>query len=516
MRGVPVRIEVSACLLAGLLVGTVGSEESAWGVQAPVAGRTLEITGHLEAREVIEANGSTAEDRTFEQFSARLRYPTSGVLALESAFTVQNGGPTSEHEGAGPYNLDDVFQSRSPAVECEEAFLDAHLARVDLRIGKQKIAWGKLDRVQPVDLLNPERYTDPFMLEEDERKIGVPAVQASYFLPPRAWIPEEARPTAVWVPQYVPFRFPRPGERWFSPAAMPPDTFFVPADVFPLPGGGTNPSFAVPVGFRARNVPSPALRLENSGYAARFAGFSGGVDYALYYYHGFDALPAFRMTAEALAAPDPGSLLGFRFAARTELTPIFRTIDMWGADAAYAAGDVSLRAEAAFINGRPFSRDLRFLIDDPQRLAPQIREAVTQFQQGSSSVPVDLGASFVERDAVEWGIGADYDLSGTLLLLQVNQTDVLDNQADLLIKDIETRLLANLRKNFWHDSLAMQLVAQHALESDYTLWLPRLTYRVWESIELRVGYLYIAGRRSSVGGQYKRNDQAFVRVRYLF
>ena len=152
----------------------------------------------------------------------------------------------------------------------------------------------------------------------------------------------------------------------------------------------------------------------------------------------------------------------------------------------------------------------------PRQLAPQIRSAIGQFLAGADQVSIDLGESFARRDAVEWGIGADYTLSGYLFLLQVNQTDVIDNDVDLLIEDVETRLLANLRKKLLHDDLELQLIAQHAIESDYSVLLPRLTYRVWKGLELRCGYLFLAGRRSSTIGQYKHNDEAFVRLRYLF
>jgi hypothetical protein len=290
----------------------------------------------------------------------------------------------------------------------------------------------------------------------------------------------------------------------------------VPAGIFEVPGQGPNPAFEVPVGFRTRNLSPPSLGAVNSGYAARLGAFSRGVDYAVYYYHGFDSQPAFELAAEAIATPGEGGPLPFAVSAQTELRPVFRRIDLWGADGAYTWGPFTMRAEAAYVRGRPFSRDQRQLVDDPAQLAPQIRAAIEQFLAGAERVSIDLGDSFARRDAVEWGLGADYSAGGYLVLLQVNQTDVLDNDVDLLIEDVETRLLANLRKSFWRDDLGLQLIAQHAFESDYTWVLPRLTYRVWSGVELRLGYLFIAGRRSSVIGQYKRNDQAFVRLRYLF
>jgi hypothetical protein len=483
-------------------------------IEAKVAGRPVELSGHLEVRQVLKANPSTPGDRTLEELWAHVEAPLDDFIRLQTTFTLQNGGPTTRSTNWGVYGYHDVFQSISPSFELEEAFLDANVSDFDVRLGKQKFAWGKLDRFQPVDVLNTERYNDPFMLEEEERKIGVPAAEVSYYLPDRAWAPSEGRLTVVWIPRYFPFRFPRDGERWFPPAAVPPDTFSVPENSLGFPQG--NPAFEIPIEFRTRNSPPPGFRMENAGYAARFSAFARGVDYALYYYHGFDAEPAFHLGAEAFATPDQDAALGFDVAARTELSPIFRTIDLWGADAAYTWGSFTFRAEGAYVKGRPFTRDLSMLVEDPSELAPQIRDALLKFLGGATSVPIDLGPSFVARDAIEWGIGADYTVAGYLLLAQINQTDVLNNHEDLLIRDVDSRLLVNLRKSFWHDDLGLQLIGLYGIESDYTLLLPRATYRVWEGVELRVGYLFIAGRKSSVIGQYKRGDQGFLRLRYLF
>ncbi len=510
----PLKVAV-AVVVAGAL-HAVCAIAPAGALEVDVAGRPLELSGHVEVRQVVKTNGGTPDEHNFQQLWLHLRYPLTSAISFASTLAGQNGGPTTKSTGAGLYTFDDVFQSRSPSLEFEEAFADLHLDDFDFRVGKQKFAWGKLDRFQPIDLLNTERYADPFLLEEDERKIGVPAVQGSYYLPPRDWSPEEGRLTLVWIPQYIPFRFPRLDERWFPPAAVPPDTFAVPAGIVTLPDGKPNPAFDVPLKARARNGSAPSFRMENAGYGARFSALAGGVDYALYYYHGFDAQPAFELTAEAFADPAPGTPLGLDISAETEVRPIFRRVDAWGADAAFAWKDLTLRAEAAYIRGRAFNRDLRFLVSDPSQLAPQIRAAIAQFLQGVPQVPIDLGESFVERDAIDWGVGVDYQMAGYLLLLQVNQTDVLDNGVDLLIKDIETRLIANLRKTFFHDDLTLQLLGLHAIESDYTSLVPRITYQLWEGLELRVGYLFLAGRRSSTVGQYKRNDEAFFRLRYLF
>lgn len=473
-------------------------------VSFDVGGRPLDLTGWAMVRQGIPVNRSTPDDRTLEQLWLRSKYVPVGPLTLDATINFQNGGPTTENTKAGLYSYRSVFQSVSPSLTFEEAFAELAFDTWDVRAGLQKFAWGRLDRIQAVDVINPERYSDPFLLDEDERKIGVPAVQGSYYLPRAAWIPEEARLTLIWLPQYFPYWFPLPGERWYPPAATPPQSFRVP----PL-------MLDVPLGFHVVNTPPPSFQLDNAGYAARASAFSAGIDYALYYYHGFDSRPAFRLTAEASGEPLPVPPFVTDIAATTRLSPVFRTIDLFGADAAYAWDRFTFRAELAFVSGRLFPRDLRSLVDDPTQLAPEIARALAELAQGHSPVPVRLPQSFQSRSAIEWGVGADFTWEDYFVLLQLNQTDILNNDVDLLIDNIDTVLSANLRRNFLHDDLSVQLIAVQGLESGYTLLMPRITYRFWERLEARVGYLFISGRSQSLVGQFKDNDEAFVWLRLL-
>jgi hypothetical protein len=509
----------------GIIAAWACAGASAAAIQQTVGGHHVDLDATLTVREVVEANRSTTHDRTLEQLRVRLAATLTDWLRFDSTTVGFNGGPTMQADRSGIYNLDDAFQDISPGAEFEEAYFDLRLPSVDLRLGKQKVAWGKLDRTQPNDLINTLSYSDPFMQEEGERKIGVPALQASYNLPAASLIPPESRLTAVWVPQYVPYRFGLAGcdvhgssstcniERWFPPAAVPATAINIPANI----GGAGTPAFTVPIGFRVHNAPSPAWRFENNELGLRYSAMVHDVDAALYYFHGFDPQPAFDLTATAYGQPDlnPANPLHVKdLSAGTTLSPEFRHIDAWGGDVAYAFDRFTIRGEGAYVSGRPFARDLTNLVSDPRSLAGPIVNALHQLATGAGSADVALPPSFVVHDAVEWGLGGDYAYEGYLLLLQVNQTDVLHNDIDLLINNVETRLLATLRKSFFAETLQAQFVAIQALESDYTILRPRLRYQFTDAITGEVGYLFIAGRSHSVGGQYGRNDQGWLRLEY--
>jgi hypothetical protein len=489
------------------LLGAISGPAHA--VRVDLGGRPLELSGHFETRQVFRVDRDTEHELNLQVLWAGARYEISDSILFELVLSLQNGGPATRSTRGGVYDIDDVFQSVSPAFEVQEAVLSFDHESFGLRVGQIKHSWGKLDRVQPNDVINPQRFADPFLLTEVERKIGVPSIELSYELPQRPWLPGGSRLTAVWVPRYVPYRMPRPNERWFPPAATRASSFPVPGEFFGLP---SDELIDVPVIFDTNNSSPPGFNLASSSYALRLTGHDGGVDYGLYYYHGYQTAPAFRLAAQAEAVDtNPLGITG-----RTILSPIFRRVDTWGGDFAYSWDRIALRAELAYTTGRTFNRDLRFLIDDPSTLWPQIEKAIEEIDAGAEAVPIDLGRSAVARDTVQWGVGIDYEIEGYELLLQIDQTDVINNDESLLIDDFETTALADLRKTFLRGDLALRLVAVYGISSDYTLLLPRVTYRFRDHIETQLGYLHIAGRRSSLLGQYKDNDQGFIRLRLLF
>ena len=508
--------------LALALAGQIVVPLTASAIQTTIGGRTVDLDTLLTIREVVEQDRDTTHEPTMEQLRVRLAVSLTDWLRFDSTTTGTHGGPVLSSDPSGIYNLKDTFQSKWWSVEFDEVFFDFHLADLDVRIGKQKVSWGKLDRFQPTDFINPYTYNDPFIVDEADRKIGIPALQASYYLPQDWGAPPESRFTLVWVPHYYPFRFPPSQcvveggvsrctiERWFPPAAIPNTTFVIPAAPPLVPT-----DIAVPVGFQTLNVDPPAFRFENSGIGLRFSAFVHEVDMSFSFYHGFDSQPSFALTADALGDPDPMNPPFVRnLSAQTTLTPHFQNIDAAGADFAYAFGSFTVRGEGAFVHNRAFPRDLRGLVSDPAALAPEIQKAIAALAMGAGRVPVALPSAFEVSDAFEWGVGGDYLWEGYLILLQLNQTDVFNSDVDLLIEDVDTRLLANLRKNFLSDTLRTQFVVLYGIESDYTLLRPIVGYQVTDHIAVEAGYLFIAGRSRSVIGQYKANKEAWFQVEF--
>ncbi|MFV1979895.1 MAG: DUF1302 family protein [Rhodothermia bacterium] len=126
---------------------------------------------------------------------------------------------------------------------------------LDVRVGKQRIAWGRADRFNPTDNLNPDDFSD---LIDFGAKIPTWAIKATYYL-------GDLELTGVWLPSVIPILLPRGGTSLFLgiESTTIRDTLIV-----------------------------PSAEIKNSMFAFKVGGVFEGWDYSLSYFNGFDDLPA--------------------------------------------------------------------------------------------------------------------------------------------------------------------------------------------------------------------------------
>ena len=64
------------------------------------------------------------------------------------------------------------------------------------------------------------------------------------------------------------------------------------------------------------------------------------------------------------------------------------------------------------------------------------------------------------------------------------------------------------------DRLKAELIGLYGMQGVYGMAHPRLTYSVNDYVDVRIGYIAIEGHSTSLFGQYKRNDEGYVRARW--
>lgn len=445
--------------------------------------RVVELRGFAESRGVARfesgAPGQFPAGRLHTEFLGELG--GEGQVVIEMNATV--GGTVRKPTRPGILDLGRTFQNEMPTLAFPKAYLEFSRDALDMRLGLQKFSWGRLDGNQPADLINPESYLDPLLEDEDTRKIGVPAVTLDLSLGGGGWPAslEALRATLVWVVAHPSFRFPSEEERWYPPVGRAP-----------------RKAGALFWFLREHNA-SPPRGVRQGNVAVRIGGLSWGTDWAFYFYDGFDPAANFMITN---SVKDAGALEMF-----VDLIPDYRRIRAFGADWSCAIGRATLRGEAVYFSRRGYPMAVRSVVE---KLGRGGGDFLPRFIAG------DVVSVFPRRDAVEWGMGIDYELGGTWALIQLNQTVLLHNDASLLIENVDSSILGVARRGLYRDLLDVELRGLYFVESPSFMIAPSFRFWVNSAVELEAGVVVIGGGRRTLLGQFTHNDEAYIAARYHF
>lgn len=491
------------------LVVLLAASASALSIPIPGVDYPVGVDGYADALAIVGTQGGP---RQRPQGLLALRFDAAGPGRSRAHLELRGyvGGP---YEGAraGAFDFAHTYQNRSPAVELNEAYIDLYLDHADIRAGVQKIAWGKLDGIPPTDVINPLDYHLPLVQEVEERKIGIPALQASYYFPAVSRLDlDQLRATLVYVPIAVPPRLPLTEERWFPPTTSLRQVTITREQQVQA-GVDLGQDLNIPVNLELANR-RPPRRFDAGGIGLRIGGTWRESDWDIYHYTGPETRGNASTAAEVVF--DSSMPIDRAFEATASLTQAHRTIHMTGVDWASALGKATIRAEGAVFQDRVYLRASRDLLRGA--LMPETIGGLVPRLLATGRATVPVGDLFVPRDSIEWGVGIDYLVQGFVPLLQVDQIILLDSGPDLTIHNPETRVTASLRRRFLEDRLEVELRGLYALEVGSWFVLPRVSYVVGENLRLRLGYLTIGGPRTTLLGQYKENDQVVFQARYTF
>lgn len=194
-----------------------------------------------------------------------------------------------------------------------EAYVEAAGARADLRVGFGRVVWGRLDEIQPSDVINPIDAARFIFEGRSEARLAVPIVRARWFNDER-WTLE-----GVLVPAFRRGTFDSLDEPT-SPFNLTRDDLILPATV---------------AGDVVRS--SPATTWRNLSGGGRFSATAGRVDVAVAAFRGFEGFGPIQF--EPIASVGP-FVVG-------QLIERFPRFTMVSADFEVVLGEWELRGEAA-------------------------------------------------------------------------------------------------------------------------------------------------------------------------
>ncbi len=351
--------------------------------------------------------------------------------------------------------------------QIREAYIDLYgflFPWLDLRVGRQRIAWGTADRVNPTDNLNPDDLED---IWDFGRHLGSDALKATCYL-------SNFTLTGVFIPHFTPASPPLP--EWAEA--------FLPA--LAIPG--------LKIGQLKNEIILPANTLRSSSLAGlKITSNFRGYDFSLSYVRGRDDLPLLRDVIVENLNGDTADVL-----ARL----VYPRMNILGLDMAGALAGVGLWAEAA--------------VFFPERV---VGEYV--FPVSNLGVIRQTNVALRNRAYSKFVLGADYTFpSGIYLNGQFAHGFLHERGAS----ELSDYFLVNVEWRLFHDKLKLIPLAGCLAISEWRqwpdqmtlIWVPSIEYRGAANAEIVAGIRVITGPGDSSFGRLKDRDEFFLRFKYSF
>jgi len=391
-------------------------------------------------------------------FHSEIWLRSIGLPSLSSSSDLYNKGIID------PYNL-----------EIREAYfqINGFLSKnLDLRIGRQRIAWGSADKLNPTDNLNPYDMED---ILDFGRHRGSDAVRLDYYLS------NDFLLEAVYLP-------------FFQPANLPIGMFSgALSSMTDLPDGLTLVS-------ASDTLLMPAYNLKESSTAGiKFKGFLGGVDFSASYVWGLDGLPL--STNNTII---PVNLFG-GVNILSELS--FQRVHIFGADLSASLGGLGVWAEGALFLP---SEDV-IMTTDLSALYPLSPDPVT-----IDSLLLDHSKPYLK-----FIVGMDYFLpDGSYFNLQYMHGFIHERGRE----SMNDYFFTQFYKTFFSDKLKIAPLGGGFIVSDWKdvknnyalIYMPEISYVANENAELSISPVLFEGKGDNMFAGLKDYNMIMMKFKYSF
>ena len=338
---------------------------------------------------------------------------------------------------------EDTFGGGSTDRQIKEAYLHFRSGDWDYRLGRQIVAWGRADRLNPTDNLTARDFT-LLSPEIDEDRFGTEAIKISKIFGSYSTL------TAIWIEHFEPNKL--------APTKVPGLQFI-------------------------KDVPK-----NDNQYALKFDQSGGQFDWSISYFNGVD------LNSDL-------SLSGLR---GSDLLVIesYNDVEIFGADVATISGSNRYAAEISY----------------------------TKTEDSSGDNPNIKNDSFYGVFALERDFGDDLSLTTQLFYRRVSNyqdprqivqqgirtvaslSALMNNQLD----PDEYGLNLRFGKNWFNDTLELEISGATLLARHGFLIRPKLTYAISDQLKVTFGMEYFRGGADTILGLQEANKLLFFESRYYY
>jgi len=361
---------------------------------------------------------------------------------------------------------DDLLMEGSPEITLRELFLDIYFDKVDLRIGKQQVVWGKADGVFINDIVNPLdlRY---FLLQNfEDIRVGIPMVKANVYS-------ETLVLEAIWIPKFEPWRFAEQGSDW---AFTRPESF------------GIENILEIPLVWGKSEVPEATI--QNSEYGIKLSGFALGTDYSFLFLQSYQDRYLVSMDIDTLNLVNPPE--------RIKVYSYFRRINMFGLNFSRPIFGAVLRGELGYFPDYYFNTE----------------PTVTQIPPAN----LVFGNNICTSDYFQGMVGLDISGPwGSTISTQYIRMQILD-YVDTIQKanEVEEWMTLMIFGTFWNETASARWLTLYDKTEESGLSRMIFGYEIADNVSAEFGVDLIWGNEASIFGQFDSNDNVYFKLTYSF
>jgi len=386
----------------------------------------------------------------------------------------------------------------------DEAYLDFYYKDYDVRVGLQKVIWGKSDLISPFDILTARDLTDPFVWPTIEDRIAQAGIRVN-----RMW--GEYTVEAVLFPIWIRSRVPQAEtddrgdtrvDEWFPPMAI------YPAEGTLINDPNVNLAWMI---FLPTYEPmeKPKTNPSTATFGVKVNRLFGEYDVDFYLLSTMDPTPTGEIhTVLALGTIPEAGLNEQGLLISIDGHALFKRVTTLGAAGSTTLGPVALRSEMAIVAGKQY-----FRLFDPAA----IEEALIEVDQnGYGEV---RGAPKSHADWV-WITGGDYEIPRLTLFTssQLAVTKRFSHEEFYTQSATEVDWTFLVRRSFKDDHLSMAVAGMAGLTSKAVWISPAVSYTppFYEDLELGARLNVFAGNEFSKVGMYGDQSSLVLNVRWLY
>lgn len=433
--------------------------------------KTIDLSGIVELKTALDTRKSADFEHT-RMLRNRIRLEsrwTPNIQRAEAA-TPTNlfflASVQSDYLWFGPENKTDDYY-----LELFEGFMHWSRFPWEIRLGRQRVRWGKADGISPVDNLNPHDLREFLLPEIEERKLPNWMARVRHF---SDWFTLEG----VYIPFFEPPRLDYFGTDW----AM----FGHIKEVLrqsPLPQ-----DLQARIDHISVTENKPPRRLTTGDWGIRTARTFDGWDVAASYLYAWEKLPHVLNNPLTHLTSDPfHPHLPVLSTERTGsgIDVEYRRSNIFGLEMETTVNGFGLRGEGAYFDRSSFlTRDL-----------VSMDKAVLHYV---------LGVDYLgERD---WYVNLQF---GHHVIFGYDQRILYWNRHDYSMN-------GEISKEFWRGNFEAVIRYYYNFRDKSVMLNPHLVLRYFQNWELTLGLDFFEGSADTFLGQYQNNDQIYCMIRYYF